>query len=408
MSKRKKGKHFTNSRHDKHNNNSKLEENTIRNDYNLIYEENFLNKENIKKESIKTKKDNSLDLKMNPPMSTRNRENLEKMIKAIKKDSKEEKSKKNKDIETIINEEQIDLEKIFGNELEELEEKEKNIDNDNINDDNINKRSDKKKKNKRNNKKNNKKKKGRFKSFIITLIQLLLIGVMIYSGVIIYKWYRENQDNAEIKEELAKAVEIVEGTGEKENNALDANNYNIDFAKLKSINSDTVGWLKVNNTNIEYAVVKSKDNDFYLNHSFYKKENGAGWVFADYRNKIDGSDKNTIIYGHNRRDASMFGTLKDTFNKEWYQNEDNQTIVFITPNEKANYKIFSIYQIEAEDYYISTGFESVEAYKQFLNKLKFRSYYDFGVEVDENSSILTLSTCSIANHRTVLHAKKVD
>ena len=397
MGKRKKGKHFGKNIHDKHSKN-KIKENAIKNDYNLIYEEVFLNKENTKKESVKAKKDKSLDIQTTISRGTRNKENLEKMIKAIKKDSKEEKSKKNKNIETIIKEEEIDLEKIFGNELEGLTEKEKNID-----DDNINKRSIRKK-----NSKKSKKKKGKFKSFIITLIQLLLIGIMIYSGAVIYNWYRENKDNAEIKEELAKAIEKVEEVEEKTSNALDAKNYNIDFEKLKSINPDTVGWLKVNNTNIEYAVVKTNDNDFYLNHSFYKKENGAGWVFADYRNKVDGSDKNTIIYGHNRKDASMFGTLKDTFNKEWYQNEDNQTIIFITPNEKTNYRIFSIYQIEAEDYYISTGFDSTDAYKSFVDKLKFRSYYNFDVEVDENSSILTLSTCSTANHRTVLHAKKVD
>ena len=393
MSKRKnRGKHYK-SRHERINSNSE-QVNINKVDYNEIINTVFNN------ETIKEKMDSSNNYDNNNNFTDTKREfygkeKLETMIEAIKNDVKEEKSKKEKlKKDNDKNDLQyVGLEKIVEElEKEELEEKKTQI-----NKEKINEKTEQKNK-----------KKGKFKSFIITLIQLILIGVMIYTGTIIYKWYEENKENNQIKEELSKVVEKTNEDKDETSNALDAKNYNIDFEKLKSINSDTVGWLKVNNTNIEYAVVKSKDNDFYLNHSFYKKENGAGWIFADYRNKVDGTDKNLIVYGHNRKDASMFGTLKDIFKKEWYEDEDNQTIVFITPNEKLNYRIFSIYQIEAEDYYISTGFNTTDAYKNFIKKLKSRSYYDFGVEVDENSSILTLSTCSTTNHRTVVHAKKVD
>ena len=87
--------------------------------------------------------------------------------------------------------------------------------------------------------------------------------------------------------------------------------YELDFNKLFSVNNETVGWISVPNTSINYPVAKTNDNSFYLNHSFDKSKNTAGWIFADYRNSFNGQDKNIIVYGHNRMDSSMFATLKN-------------------------------------------------------------------------------------------------
>lgn len=263
--------------------------------------------------------------------------------------------------------------------------------------------------------KNDKSINSRVKLIIITIIQIILIGVMIYSGIRIYNWIRENSENNRIKEELEDVVtEIVnDNAGEteveepKEEKRLNSEDYDINFSKLKATNPDTVGWLKVNNTQIQYAVVKAKDNDYYLNHSFNKSSNSAGWVFADYRNKIDGTDRNIIIYGHNRRDGSMFGSMQAIFTESWYNNDANRTIVFITENGKYNYEVFSVYRVEDESYYIQTSFTN-DSFKKFVATIKKRSIKDFGVDVDENDQILTLSTCYSNNkYRVVLHAKKV-
>lgn len=69
----------------------------------------------------------------------------------------------------------------------------------------------------------------------------------------------------------------------------------MDLQELRRINPETVGWIKLENTNIEYPIVQTTDNSFYLNHSFDKSYNEAGWIFADYRNKLDGTDKNIVI-----------------------------------------------------------------------------------------------------------------
>jgi len=233
------------------------------------------------------------------------------------------------------------------------------------------------------------------KKLIIILLLIIFLVLLIICSIEIIKWIKEKKENKKIKEKISEAIIINEEETV------------IDFNKLKEINKDVVGWLKVNGTDIEYAVVKANDNSYYLDHNFENEYNKAGWIFADYKNKLDGTDKNIVIYGHNRRDGSMFASLKNILKEEWYSNQENRKITFITENEESVYEVFSIYNIEAEDYYITTDFENGEFLK-YIETVKNRSIKDFDVEVTEEDSILTLSTCGNDNdYRVVLHAKKV-
>lgn len=221
---------------------------------------------------------------------------------------------------------------------------------------------------------------------------------MAYSGTKIYQWYKDTINNKEIAEQIKDTVKVEENKKD----------YTVDFNRLKEQNNETVAWIKVNNTNIEYPVVKTDNNNFYLNHSFDKTKNSAGWIFADYRNKLDDTDKNIVVYGHNMRDDSMFGSLKNILNLDWYDNEENMNITFYTENEKCVYKVFLIYKTESEDYYIKTEFNNDNEFEQFINTIKNRSIKDFAINVSSSDSILTLSTCANNNkYRVVLHAKKM-
>ena len=246
------------------------------------------------------------------------------------------------------------------------------------------------------------KKNKKYKEVIFNLIvYMILLFILIYSGIKIYKWYKDKTSNKEIVEQIKEIVANEDKNEYKEE-------YTIDFNKLKEQNKETVAWIKVNNTNIEYPVVKADNNNFYLNHSFDKSENLAGWIFADYRNKFDNTDKNIIIYGHNMRDGSMFGSLKNILNSDWYENEENTNITLYTENEKCIYKVFSIYKIESEDYYIKTEFSNDNEFEQFVNTIKNRSIKKFDIDVSKEDNILTLSTCANNNrYRIVLHAKKM-
>ena len=246
-----------------------------------------------------------------------------------------------------------------------------------------------------------KKQKKKNKNFFNGIIYLILIGLLIYSGIKIFKWNKENSNNNNITDKINEAVTVEKNSEGKED-------FNINFNTLKKQNEDTVAWIKVNNTNVKYPVVKAKDNSFYLTHSFDKSNNSAGWIFADYKNKFDDTDKNIVIYGHNRRDGSMFSSLKNALNPNWYNNDLNRNILLYTENKEYNYEIFSIYKIESEDYYIKTEFNDENDFEDFLNTITKRRVQDFGVNVSKDDSILTLSTCANNNkYRVVIHAKKV-
>ena len=125
---------------------------------------------------------------------------------------------------------------------------------------------------------------------IISIIQLIFIVVLIYSLINIFLWYKSNKANKQVMQELSQIIEIVKEDGK------DDKKYKINFEELKNKNPNTVAWLKVENTNIEFPVVKANDNSYYLTHNFNKENNSAGWIFADYKNKFNGKDKNIVIY----------------------------------------------------------------------------------------------------------------
>ena len=254
--------------------------------------------------------------------------------------------------------------------------------------------------------------KRRLKPWVIISFSIICLIGVIYSSYQIIIWEKSIKENAKIKENLENKIVIVEPKPvnvESENNELEQEiEYQIDFESLKETNSDTIAYIKVNGTNIDYIVVKGKDNKYYLKNNFEKKKNTTGWIFGDYHNKFDGTDKNLVIYGHNTKDGSMFGTLKNTLEKEWYENEENHELVLVTEDCVYHYEVFSTYSIITEDYYINTIFKDNNEFDKFVKTLKSRSIYDYGVEINGLDQIITLSSCySGGKKRVVLHAKLV-
>lgn len=238
----------------------------------------------------------------------------------------------------------------------------------------------------------------RKKIISLLLAELCMIGI-VYSTLKIIEWKKNTEKNKEIKEILEDAITIINEQEQK---------YIVDFKKLKEQNSDTVAYLKVNNTDVGYVVVKGNDNEYYLNHNFNKEYNVAGWIFADYKNNFDGTDKNIVIYGHNMQDGSMFSQLKEILTSNW-QNNTNKQITLITENKTLTYEIFSSYTINPEEYYLKTNFKDEQTYLGFINTLKQRSFYDYNIDLNEKDRILTLSTCTgTGNNRIVVHAKQIN
>lgn len=247
------------------------------------------------------------------------------------------------------------------------------------------------------------KKKWRLKKWVLVVLIFIFVIGIIYSLSNILLWNKNVNENKKINEKIMESIVIEEDVPEEEEK------YKVDFETLKEQNPDTVAYLEVNNTNINYVVVKGKDNSYYLNHNFEKKWNIAGWIFADYHNKYDGTDRNLVIYGHNTRDGSMFDTLKDILKRDWQENIDNRKVLLVTENGTYYYEVFSVYSIAPEEYYINTVFSNDEEFYKFMNVVKSRSIYSFNVDLKKEDRILTLSSClGNGERRVVLHAKLLE
>ncbi len=231
------------------------------------------------------------------------------------------------------------------------------------------------------------------KKIIVLIFTFICFNIMIFSVGKLISW---QIDNNKTKKTINKANTIVEETK------------SISIPKLKKINKDSVGWVQVKGTKINYPVVQAKNNSYYLTHDYNKEYNSAGWIFMDFRNNPTNFDKNTIIYGHSRLDKTMFGSLKNILQSNWYKNKDNYYIKYYTNDTKQIWEVFSIYTIPTTDDYIQVQFKDNKEYTKFLNKIQKRSNYKFDVYLSSTDNIITLSTCYGKGKKTVMHAKLVS
>lgn len=252
---------------------------------------------------------------------------------------------------------------------------------------------------------------------LIFIFRTISLVIIIFCSLRLYNWTQENKANKEIIDNIRSQVAFVDSnnniavdiTSNNDNNSTELEvtpKASLDFSALTSQNSDTVAWIKVNNTDVDFPVVKTTDNDYYIKHNFYKEYNSAGWIFADYRNKFDGTDKNIIIYGHNRRDGSMFSTLNNILDESWYTNSDNKIVTLYTPEKTLKYEIFSVYKIKATNFENTTDFQTDEEFQNYIDACKNRSIYDFNQTATASDKILTVYTCANNNaYRIILQAK---
>lgn len=264
-------------------------------------------------------------------------------------------------------------------------------------------------------------------NFIKVSLGAVILVIIFMIGINYYKNYIDEQHYLGIENNLKEIIKVNQKKTEEENpldviepgdedltttTTTTTTVYDIQYEKvfstLQEINKDTVGWLTVNNTRIDYPVVQAKDNDYYLRRDYYQNKNRHGWIFMDYRNNPDELNENTIIYGHNLANQTMFGTLRYALNSYWYKKSANQIITFNTPNENMKFQIFSIYTIPTTNDYLDITFPTTDAYQSYIDLVKGRSIYDFNIEVTTDDKILTLSTCANGNDkRLVIHAKLI-
>lgn len=178
-----------------------------------------------------------------------------------------------------------------------------------------------------------------------------------------------------------------------------------DLEALRQVNPDVIAWIRIPGTKIDYPVLQGQDNDFYLDHNWKGEGQIAGSVFLEYTNEPDLTDYNSILYGHNMANGTIFHDLHK-LNYPAYRG----TIPYVyvaTDGGVLRYEIFSTYDAALDSAAYELSFRDYEGRADFLTHALENSLFDLGVEPELTDQILTLSTCSGIGygHRRVVHAR---
>ena len=161
-------------------------------------------------------------------------------------------------------------------------------------------------------------------------------------------------------------------------------------------NPATVGWLKVGDI-VDTPVVRG-EGTFYLNHNFFREKATGGTIFIDEENSILPRSENMVVYGHNMRNGSVFGSLSRY--RELSYLKKYPIVEFDTIYEEGEYVVVAVYDMSAETedphfmQMLYFDFIDNEDFWTFFDQAQRRNIYDIPVDVNYGDHLLTLITCS--------------
>lgn len=246
-----------------------------------------------------------------------------------------------------------------------------------------------------------------------TVLIISLIGCVCCLGFVVWYLYQDWQAEREYEqiqasveqntEEEVIEEEEQEFTGEQDGEAadlpedifLDLENP-IDFEELQEINSDLYAWIRIPDTNIDYPIAQREGDDaYYLTHDMYQQSRVAGCIYTEECNSKDFTDPNTVIYGHNMKNKSMFQNLHLFADSEFF--EEHPYVYIYMPDRVLVYEIFAAYTYDDRHIMYSFDFTDPEVFEDYLNDIyEVRSMSKNlrdDVEVTADDNIITLATC---------------
>ena len=180
----------------------------------------------------------------------------------------------------------------------------------------------------------------------------------------------------------------------------------IDFAGLQEMNPEIYAWIRIPGTEVDYPIVQRPEDDaYYLDHTIEGAEGLPGSIYTESLNKKDFTDKNTVIYGHNMKDNTMFGSLKD-YKDSAYMDEHSEVYIY-TPEHIFTYKIFAAVTYDSRHIMVAFDFAQDEQYQAYLDSLSqvrnMASYINTDIPVTTADRIITMSTCNGNNAVSYTH-----
>ena len=198
---------------------------------------------------------------------------------------------------------------------------------------------------------------------ILIAIGIILIILGLILGCIgFYKYYSEKKagevyEDLKVEFDMAPLIDVPQ---------MDVEELEIpiDFANLKSQYPDVYAWITIPGTRIDYPIVQhGSDNGYYLNHTVDGRKRVEGAIYTENYNSKDFSDPNTLIYGHNMKNGSMFGYLTRYRGQGWY--DTHPVMWLVTPKETYQIDVLAGRTVKADDT-AYTIYNSEETFKAWL------------------------------------------
>lgn len=252
------------------------------------------------------------------------------------------------------------------------------------------------------------------RQFLFLLFFIILVGAVTFG----FLYLREEKRNEDIYTKLAEeqkeeTADTPETTPEVTVQAEERKpEIPIDFKKLQQENPDIYAWISIPKTKIDYPVVQSDTDDtYYLNHTVEKKEGLPGSIYSESQNARDFSDPNTVLYGHNMRNGSMFAGLHKYADADYM--EKHKEITVYTPEHILTYQVFAAVVYDNRHILNTIDFQDETQFQSYLDSLKnarsLNNVYDDKVNVTADDRLLTLSTCnSNSEQRFIVEAVLIN
>jgi len=248
------------------------------------------------------------------------------------------------------------------------------------------------------------------KNKITTIVILSMLSVVIFFCLFSMINYYNNRNNADkVYEEIKKSVDI-DKTIQTDDSKEVPQRKNIDFGPLWAINKDIYAYIEIPGTDISYPILQSKtDNSYYLNYTINGINGLPGSIYTENYNTKDFMDRNTVIYGHDMKNGTMFAQLYNFSDTKFFN--ENQYVYIYLPDKILKYQIFAAVIFDDRHILGNFDFTKVERFKEYLAEIDSLQnplcQYNDSAKVDESDKIITLSTCmpgDMPNNRWLVEA----
>lgn len=184
--------------------------------------------------------------------------------------------------------------------------------------------------------------------------------------------------------------------------------WNPDTLKNICTGAQCTGFLYSRNSALRYAVVQGTDNEYYLNHDLTGRQSFGGSLFLDCRADNQFNQQNAVIYGHNLKNGTMFGSLK-LYNDESYAKQNEMFDLYTDKNEHFEYRVFAVFKTTEESCIYRTDFTEKQMKDYLKNSMKESVIHNYTFEPTGKEHILTLSTCvNNDNTRQIVQLVRIE